>query len=254
MKKLLLSAVATACMLFVGSGVTFAQDDGVPQFRPVEMWVCSYRDGKDQGDFDDVLEDLVKVEAAGPYAAFRLFPSFRTADQDFDFLYLGVWPDGSTMGSGMANYGENGGDVEEAWDSVADCPTSVMYASMRIQDNDDGDGSGNFMLTVSDCKVGHALSNGQAIGALSRFNDYRVANGSTVGTITWFPVYGGGGADFDFKLAHVYSGAQHFGDSFQWFVDNQAYLVQQDMLDGIVSCDVPRVYIGETIMNNMNLD
>lgn len=254
MKKLLALAAVAAGMLFTGIGVTFAQDDGVPQFRPIEMWVCTYRDRKDQSDFDNVLEELVRVSADDAYAAYRLFPNFVSPDQDFDFIYLGVWESGVTMGRNMAHYAAVADDVEEAWNDTVDCPASLMYASLMIQPPT-GDGGESFVLTVSDCEVGHDQSNGQAIGALERFNDYRVANGSTVGTFAWFPVYGGGDVDFNFKLAQAYSGPEHFGNSFQWFVDNQAYLVQQSMLEGVVSCDVPRVYIGETIMDNlMNQD
>ena len=254
MKKLLTLASVAAGILLAGAAVTFAQDNGVPQFRPIELWVCNYRERKDQSDFDKVLEDLVRVTADDAYAAYRLTPNFVPPDQDFDFIYLGVWESGATMGRDMAHYAAMAGDIDEAWNDTVDCPASLMYASSMIQPPT-GDGAERFMLTVSDCEVGDDLSNGQAIGALQRFNDYRVANGSTVGTFAWFPVYGGGDVDFDFKLAQTYSGPEHFGDSFQWFVDNQAYLVQQGMLGGIVSCDVPRVYNGETIMNNlMNQD
>jgi len=252
MKKLLLSAVTAACTLFLGAGVTYAQN-GVPEIRPLEMWVCNYRDGKDQGDMDKVFEEFVEATEGDAYAGYRLVPSYVSGAQDFDFIYLGVWENGSMMGRDLADYSVKGDDADEAWDEVADCPASLMYGSIRIEQNDDADGgSGNFMVSISDCKVGHSVSNSQAIGALTRFNNYRVANGSTVGTIVWFPVYGGGDVEFDFKLAHVYSGPQHFGDSFQWAVDNQSYLVQADMLDGVVSCDVPRLYNGDTILNNMN--
>lgn len=217
------------------------------------MWVCSYRDGKDQGDMDNAFEEFVEATADDAYAGYRLVPSYVTGEQAFDFIYLGVWESGSMMGRDLADYAAKGDDADEAWDEVADCPASLMYGSIRIQQNDDADaGTGDFMLSISDCKVGHGVSNGQALGALRRFNDYRVANGSSVGTIAWFPIYGGGGVEFDFKLAQVYSGPQHFGDSFQWNVDNQAYLVREDMLDGVVSCDVPRLYNGDTILNNMN--
>jgi hypothetical protein len=252
MKRILITAATAACTLFMGSGFTFAQE-GVPELRPIEMWVCNYRDGKDQGDFDDVLEDTVESAGDDPYAAFQLSPYFVSGDQDFDFIYLGVWENGTTMGSDMAEYAATSGDIDEAWNDAVDCPASIMYASMRIQQNDGG-GDGNFMLSISDCNVAHGASTGQALGALTRFNNYRVANGSTVGTIAWFPIYGAGAVEFDFKLVHVYSGWPHFGDSFQWFVDNQAYLVQEDVLDGVVSCDVPRLYNGETILNNLNQD
>jgi len=252
MKRLIIAAATAALTLSMGTEITLAQDGGAPEFRPLEIWACSFRDRKDQDDLSDVYERLVEANGDDAYAAFQLNSYFRGANQDFDFLYVGVWQDGTTMGSNLTNYFENNSDVDAAWEETADCPTSTMYASTRIQSP--GDGDGNFILTVSDCNIGHGISPGQAIGALQRFNSYRVANGSTVGTIAWFPVYGGGGAEFDIKLVNTFSSLQHFGDTFQWFVDNQAYLVQQEMTNGILDCDEARVYMGSTIMNNMAQD
>jgi hypothetical protein len=105
---------------------------------------------------------------------------------------------------------------------------------------------------VSDCNVSHGNSNGQAIGAISRFNEYRVDNGMEIGTIAWFPVYGGGEAEFDFKLLNVYTGPQHLGDGFSWYVDHQAYNVEGPMMEGVVDCDEARMYLGRTLMDSMN--
>ncbi len=108
------------------------------------------------------------------------------------------------------------------------------------------------MLTVSDCKVEHGNTAAQAVGAVSRYNDYRVANGVTIGTFVWFPLFGGGDAEFDFKLAQAYSGPRALGDSLQWTIDNAAYNVRNSISQGVVSCDEARVYNGMTIMNNIS--
>ena len=71
-------------------------------------------------------------------------------------------------------------------------------------------------------------------------------------TFAWFPTAGGGDADFDFKLAHAYEDAQAWGNAGQWTVENQAYLARGDIMDGIVDCDESRVYVGNTIMDNLN--
>jgi hypothetical protein len=253
MKKILISLATAIVLATSGVSVGFAQDDGAPQFRPVEMWACSLRDGKDRGDLDSVYESTVAASGDEAYAAFHLEPYYAGGLVDnFDFLYLGVWADGSTMGTNLTGYFANGDDADEEWNETLDC-SSLMFASTRIQDNaGDGTGDGNFMLTVSDCNVGHGRTSGQAMAALNRFNDYRLANGSTVGSLAWFPVYGGGDAEFDFKRVHVYSDIKALGDDFSWFVDNAAYNTEGDLLDGLLSCDEARVYIGSTIMNNLN--
>jgi len=246
MKRLFTAAVTAACTLLVGISSTFAQD-GPPQFRPVEMWACNLNDGKDQGDMDKVYEDLVEDMGDTAYSAFQLDPYFVSGDIPFDFLYLGAWADGSTMGSSLME----GEDTSDAWNDAVTCPASLVFASTWLNQPQNDGGNGEFILTVSDCTNGHAISNGQAAGAIRRYNDYEKANGLDVGTILWYPAYGHGGADFDFKLVHVYPSAQQLGDSFSWYVDNQAYTVRSDIMDGIVDCDEARVYTGRTLMNNL---
>ena len=247
MTRLLISALITLLACAAGLAPSQAQD-GPPQFRPLEVWACSFNDGMDQGDMDDVYEDLVADTGDTAYAAFQINPYFAGQfGQNFDFVYLGAWADGSVMGADLATYL---GTPDDAWDETVSCEGS-MFASNWIQPIDAPDEEGNFVLTVSDCTVDHGSTAGQAVGAISRYNDYRVANGMTIGTLVWFPVYGGGDAEFDFKLVHVYQGPQHLGDSFKWSVDNAAYNVSNSMRQGLVSCDEARMYTGHTIMNNL---
>ena len=141
-------------------------------------------------------------------------------------------------------------EVDETWEETVDCQ-GLMFASLRIQTNPP-DADGEFVLTISDCKAEDGIGNRQALDAIRKFNDYRVANGLSIATFAWFPVYGGGDADFDFKIAHGYSGPRALGDANQWTVDNAAYRTRANIMDGIVSCDEARMYTGTTLMNNMN--
>ena len=250
MKKLIIGA--TACLMTIGMMPSQAQD-GPPQFRPVEMWVCSFLDGKDQDDMDDVYEELVELTGDARYAAWQLTPYYTgNLARNADLIYLGAWDTASVMGADLANYFANGQDAVSAWDETVDCQ-GLMFASNEVQANPPADGGdGTFMLTVSDCKVEHGNTAAQAVGAISRFNDYRVANGVTIGTFVWFPLFGGGDAEFDFKLAQAYSGPQALGDSLQWMIDSAAYNVRNSISQGVVSCDESRVYNGMTIMNNIS--
>jgi len=245
MKKVIAGTIGfllTVCL------VPAQAQDGPPQFRPLEVWTCGFKDGKDQDDMDDVYEDIVEASGDTAYSAFQLSPYFAGAfAENFDFVYLGAWADGSVMGSDMASYL---GTPDESWDETVDCQ-GFLYASNWIQPVQPPDNAGTAVVTVSDCDVDHGSTAAQAVGAISRYNDYRVANGMTVGTLVWFPVYGGGDADFDFKLVSVYSNAQHMGDAFKWSIDNAAYNVSNSMRAGIVSCDEARLYTARTIMNNI---
>ena len=107
-----------------------------------------------------------------------------------------------------------------------------MFASLNLQPAPEpGQAGDTFMLTVQDCKTGHAIGNRQAVDAIRAFNDYRVSNGMAIPTFVWFPTAGNGEADFDFKLVHAYADAQTWGNSVQWFTENMAYLTRGQIMD-----------------------
>ena len=86
MKRLLLAALSAAFTLSMGMPAQ-AQDDG-PQFRPLEIWACTFRDRKDQDDMDDVYAMFSDTSVG--YAAFQLNPYFVGGlRENFDFIYLG---------------------------------------------------------------------------------------------------------------------------------------------------------------------
>lgn len=201
---------------------------------------------------NSVYEMIEANDDTGGYAAWQLNP-YMTGNlgQNMDFIYLGAWADNSTMGADLEDAWQNHPDIDEAWNETVDCQ-GLMFASLRIQANPEGgDGSGNFMLSVTDCNTGHGIGNSQAVAAIRKFNDYRVANGLTLGTFVWFPVHGNGDADFDFKIATAYAGPRAWGDAGQWFVDNAAYRTRSAIGDGILECDVARMYVGRTLMDNL---
>jgi hypothetical protein len=67
----------------------------------------------------------------------------------------------------------------------------------------------------------------------------------------WFPRYGDGDADFNFKLASSYSSIESFGNYFQWNRDMQGYLKRNELFRGLLSCNVARAYTGDTLVNTL---
>lgn len=255
MRKLLLSITSAIAIAVSGISLSFAQDDGPPNFVPVEMQVCNYNDGKNAGDFDDAMDKMLQwmeENDGAPYAAWKINKWYAGGTQDWDFLYLGAWPDGSTMGRDNQQYGATGEDAIEAFLDVADCPASLMFASLQAKAPAESDGQGDgFVLNISNCNVADGRDTWDAIAAMEAFAAYRDANGSPGGTYLWFPVLGGGEEDFDFKLVNSFASIEAYGDYFQWTVENAAYAKSGELTDGLVDCDVPRGYVGDTIVNTM---
>ena len=255
MRKILISLAAAIVVAISGVTITFAQDDGPPNFVPVEMQVCNYRDGKDSGDFDKAMGEMTDWMAANdsaPYAGWKIDKWITGGTQDFDFLFLNAWPNGSTMGQDITHYVATANDAIEAFDDAAECPATLLFASLMVKAPPESDGqTDDFVLTFSDCNVADGRKTGDAIDAIREYAAYRDANGSPGGTYVWFPVLGGGDEDFDFKLLNSYENVAGYGDFYQWNIENASYLKRNELMRGLVDCDVSRAYIGDTIINTM---
>lgn len=253
MRKIFLTTVTSLFVTLSGAGVTFAQDGSdVPDLVPIEVQVCSYRDGKDSGDYDNAMDKMKKwmdENDAQPYAAFKLDP-FYAGDQEFDFVYIGVWANGTSMGKDIVQYRASAGDAIAASEDVVDCAGSNLMTSLNIM-RAEGDAPDSFVLTVTDCSVADGRSIRDALGALTEYGEYRNATGSPGNMWVWFPSFGSGGDDFDFKLASSYAGIEAFGNNFQWNRDNQAYMKRRELFTGLLDCNVARSYVGNTIVNTL---
>jgi hypothetical protein len=253
MRKFLLTTVASLLVVLSGAGLSFAQDGSdVPNLVPIEMSVCNYRDGKDSDDYDnatDMMKKWMEDNDGEPYASFLLSPFFA-GDQEFDFVSVGVWTSGASMGKDMANWGATAGDEIAAMDDAVDCRGSTMFTSLNVM-QPSGDGPDSFVLTVTDCNVADGRSTRDAVGALREYGEYRNATGSPGRMWVWFPTYGNGDEDYNFKLASSYASVEAFGNNFQWNRDNQAYLKRSELFNGLLDCNVARSYTGKTIVNTI---
>ena len=131
--------------------------------------------------------------------------------------------------------------------------SSALYGSLEVKAPPESDGQGDgFMLTMSDCKVAEGRKTADAIDAVRAYGEYRDANGSPGGTYLLFPVFGvPADAEFDFKLLNSYASIEAFGNNYQWVVENAAYLTHGELMDGLLVCDTPRAYSGDTVVNTI---
>jgi hypothetical protein len=253
MRKILLTIGASLLVALSGVGLSFAQDGSdVPDLVPIEISVCSYKDRKDSDDLDKanaMMRKWMDENDAQPFASFQLDP-FYAGDQEFDFVSIGVWANGTSMGKDIAQWRSDAGDAIAAFDDAVDCGGSTMFTSLNVM-QPAADSLDSFVLTVTDCNVADGRSTRDAIGALREYGEYRNSTGSPGGMWVWFPTYGSGDEDFDFKMASSYASIEAFGNNFQWNRDNQAYLKRGDLFNGLLDCNVARSYTGSTIVNTL---
>jgi len=249
MKKILLAASTATLIAFAGIPTVLAQENQ-PTARPIEMWACSFNDGMDQDDMNDVYEEIDEDNGDARYGAWQLNPYLiGNLPNEFDFLYVGSWQNGNVMGEDLTSMHTGAYESNESWGETVTCP-GLLFNSWTIHPGAVEE-DGHYFVTLSDCTTAHGVSNAQAMNAIRRYSDYLVENGQTESRSLWFPRHGGGDSDFDFKLVTVYSGPQAWGDAWQWEMENRAFQQRRNFMNGLVSCDESRVYSTRTIMDNL---
>lgn len=245
MKNLVLpiGIVATIAMLSFSSGALAQEDSdqGSPIF-PVEIYTCSFHDGKGSADLDQWVGkwNAWIDENPEPYSAWTLTPFYFGADQDFDFIWLGTSPDAAALGRAydkyLANPALNAGFAE-----FAHCNTHSNFATMRIKEPPDDDAQ-SFILNFSDCTIAEGKSFDDVEPALAAWSEYRSGHGSQAGMWVLWPAYGGGDADFDFKFVDSYRNYASLGADYDQY-GKAGYKKADELFGGLLDCNDARSYI-----------
>jgi hypothetical protein len=126
-------AIAAAALL-LGAVPAHAQRATPPAaaITPLEMRACRYAEGKSAADLDGLARTFNRWLAdnhAPDYQAYVLTPIAYSSEADFDFEWLGWWPDGTTMGESMAQ--KTARRWARAWRSTSAAAPSSAPRSTR---------------------------------------------------------------------------------------------------------------------------
>ena len=240
-----LIAVLTAALVFM-SGNAFAQDEQeMPSFSPVEAYTCNFNEGMGPDDLDAAVAKWnawMDDEGQTNYFAATLVPIYY-GTETFDFGWLGFNPTGSEMGAGTDHWIAAGGEQRADFAAVTDCDTHTGFASTEVKapaENDEDDGS--FVLTFTDCTI-TTDGDEDILAAIGEWNDYKTESGYNNGAWVMFPVYGGGGAEYDFKMLQGYDNFSDLGEDWERYSKGD-YVKAGELNPGLYECDDARVYLG----------
>jgi hypothetical protein len=238
--------LAVSAALLVLSAGAIAQEEGDSAegapIVPVELYACKFHDGKGNADLDQwVAKWNTWVDGQDvPYSAWTLTPFYYGSDQDFDFAWLGVSPDAATLGRAYDKYLAEG-SLEAAFAEFANCGAHGNFATMNFKEPPDDD-SPNFVLNFSDCKRKEGKSFDDIYPALKAWSAYRTEHGSKAGMWVMWPAFGGGNADFDFKIATSYPNYEALGEDYDQY-GREGYKKADELFSGLVDCDEARSYV-----------
>jgi hypothetical protein len=225
-------------------------EESMGKIVPVELYVCNFKEGKGQADFDAAAAEfntfMDKRKAKG-YAAWQLTPYYHGADQNFDLIWMGASSDGKTMGRDTHAYLTEGGDVAAGFAEVMDCPVHVGLASAMYQSPPKNDTPTSAIMTMSDCSMNEGTRYSDIRSGEIAWAAYRKENGSKAGMWHWYPDFGGGDQDFDYKIVYAYPDFQELGVDWEMVANGGGRAKSDSIFGDLDECDDARVYVARSI-------
>lgn len=246
MNKNLMWAAASGIVAVLAAAGSMAQEeqDESAGIVPVELYSCNYREGQGPADLDAVVKKWNawsdKTDAPA-YLAMTLTPYYYGPEQDFDFAWLGLAPDGVTLGRGQDHWLANGGKIQAEFDRLADCNGHANFAVLNFKEPPEREDPSSLVISFSDCKIAEGKSFKDVSPALEAWAAYRTEHGSQSGQWVFFPAYGGGGAEFNYKFVAAYQNYESMGADYDQF-GKEGYKKAGELFRGLVKCDDSRVY------------
>ena len=243
MNRLLLTLVTGGFVIAGGLSTAVAQDDD-DSAAAVEIYTCSYADGKGPADLDKVTAKWNKWaddQGMTDYSAWTLTPFYAGPDQDFDYLWMGVTATGEGMGSAQDRWIAKGGTLADEFESISPCDSHSMFAAVQFKAPPKREDPSSVIIDFSDCTIGEGKHFSTDVApALKAWGEFRAGHGSTAGIWAFFPVYGGGGEEFDFKYVVSHGNYSEQGADFDNYDPAKA---REIFPDGLLDCDSSRSYI-----------
>ncbi|MDJ0905651.1 MAG: hypothetical protein QNI96_06510 [Woeseiaceae bacterium] len=249
MKRLLCALASGALMMPLGIVLADGHEGEAEEpnvASPIEMYACTYNEGMGPADLDDATDkfnDWADDQGIDDYSAWTLVPFYSSPDQQFDVLWLGASEKAKALGRVQDVWLATGSEQAEVFAEVMNCDAHVAFAALRMKappENDDD--SGSFVATFSDCNVADGMTFDDLYMPMIEWGEYEAENGSTAGHWVFFPSFGGGNEDFDFKWVSTADNFESLGADWDHF-NESGWQKANELFQGKLSCDSARAYV-----------
>jgi len=245
MNKMIPALLAGAIFVLFAVQPAMAQNDQMGNLAPIDVWTCSFNERRDAGDLDEWVAHFNRwsdQQEDDTYSAWTLTPSYYGPNQSWDFIWVGAWPDGTAMGRGWDLWNETNDGLMAEFQAMVSCDSHVNFAqvSYRVPENMDPSGTG--VLAVTDCNMTDGASIDAVDAAMRRWTATMAEAGSETASFYWFPVYGGGDEDFDFKWVEAFADYSAWGADYDLWGNGEMAMRWQSEFGRLIDCDSARVY------------
>jgi hypothetical protein len=248
MKK---TGMFVATMILVpgfGSTVVLAQEEEKgPTVVPLETYTCNYNEGMGSADLDAAVDGWnawMDEQDAHNYFAMTMTPFYHGAET-FDVGWLGVSPTAEEMGAGADAFAAKGGEQAAAFARALTCDTHSNFATIVVKKPPERESPDSLVVAFSDCTVADDTTMDDVFTGLDNWTAYQTESGYMNGTWVFFPAYGGGDEDFDFKMVSAWGSHAARGRDYDLYANAGGYQKRREIMGSMLDCNVSRVYDGE---------
>jgi hypothetical protein len=250
--KILLSIVASvAVMMSSGIAVADSHEGDAEEANvasPMEMYSCTYNEGKGPADLDAATMKFnawADKQGIDDYSAWTLVPFYSSPEQEFDVLWFGASDKAKALGRVQDLWLATGSKESEAFAAVMNCDTHAAFAVLMMKQPPESEDESDFVVTFSDCNIAEGMTFDDLYMPIKEWGEYKAENGSTAGHWVFFPSYGGGNEDYDFKWVSTADSFESLGANWDQFSES-GWQKANELFRGKLSCDSSRVYVAST--------
>ncbi len=248
MKKILSVLVSGALMMSFGVAVADSHEGDAEEANvafPMESYACTYNDGKGPADLDaatDKFNAWADKQGIDDYSAWTLVPFYSGPEQEFDVLWFGASEKAKALGRVQDVWLATGSEESAAFAAVMTCDAHGAFSALTMKQAPERDDESNFVATFSDCNVAEGTTFDDLYLPLQEWGEYKAEHGSTAGHWVFFPSFGGGNEDYDFKWVTTADNFESLGSDWDQF-NESGWQKANELFRGKLSCDSSRAYV-----------
>ena len=201
-----------------------ADDHATPSLIPIEVYGCSYNEGKDLDDLLQVAKSWEKwIDREIPQAGFAFVLSpylVDSANGHSDIYWVNVNSTFESMGSAMDEWGAKGGKYLERFNEVCTSDNHSMFVGYPITPPND-DEAAPFQMTFQVCNAKDGATMQKRMAADQIMLENRDKYGLEGGMMRWFPMAGmDRSIEFDFLNVSFVQNSTTWGRNMDKYVAN----------------------------------
>jgi hypothetical protein len=222
-------------------------DHHAPRVSALEMFQCSFADGKDMGDVKKVASEWdswVDGKFSDAYTAYIMQPVvYNGADFSIDYIWLGVAESHQAMGRIKDQWFAQGAKMQKKFDAVAPCNASSLLTSMELKPYKNLGGPG--YLQVNACELNEGVSYADVAAADKKWIGWMTDNDMALGAYRWFTGVGDARASTtDFYNIYIAESLEARGKAHDMMIKG-GLQVAQSLYGDLMVCDKPRVWLAQ---------